>query len=400
MSIQRIASAGLVALIVLAPLIFVSAQGQEDDDPNDRRYWGYSSRYQSEIDALGSASASIPIPVLGVVVDNLTKNFGDARGDGTRTHQGLDIMAREGTSIMSPTDAIVVRTGNGTNSGIYIRTANPGGENFVYMHLSKVAAGIETGDKVLRGEIIGFVGNTGNASGGPAHLHFELRQGGTAMDPFPRLTQAFTKAEQEKSIADARAKGIVVQAALTEPAAPAPVSPPVRTVPADNAQLVFGETNSDVASLQKFLIASPQGSAGTRLKNTGATGYFGPLTREALIEYQRAVDLSPSGIVDGATHANVFASSIQGSPVYPGDPWIFTRNLEVGMRGEDVKALQIFLNAKGLVIAASGAGSPGQESDYFGARTKAALAKYQTANAIAPAAGYFGPKTRAHIALQ
>lgn len=396
MGLFRVVCLGLLVFFVLAPFILVFAQ--EDDDPNDRRYWGYSSRYQSEIDALGAVSASIPIPVLGVNLNDLTKNFGDARGDGTRTHQGLDIMAREGTPIVSPTDAIIVRTGNGTNSGIYIRTANPGGENFVYMHLSRVAAGIEIGDKVLRGEIIGFVGNTGNASGGPAHLHFELRQGGSAMDPFPRLSHAFTKAEQEKSISDARAQGIAVQFTLPE-STPQPSSLTPATVPANAAQLVFGEeTNGEIITLQKFLIASPQGSAGTRLMNTGATGYFGPLTRDALLEYQRAVGLSPSGVVDSATFAKIFLSEIQGTPGYTTESSIFTRDLEVGMRGEDVKALQKFLNTKGFLVAAEGDGSPGKETTYFGGLTQTALAAYQASSSIAPAAGYFGPKTRALLA--
>lgn len=75
----------------------------------------------------------------------------------------------------------------------------------------------------------------------------------------------------------------------------------------------------------------------------------------------------------------------------------FTRDLTVGSTGDDVKALQVFLNTHGAVIAATGAGSPGMESMYFGGLTKAALAKWQAANAIAPAAGYFGPKTRAAI---
>ncbi|MFZ2556247.1 MAG: peptidoglycan-binding protein, partial [Minisyncoccia bacterium] len=301
----------------------------------------------------------------------------------------------------SPTDAIVVRTGNGTNSGIYIRTANPGGENFVYMHLSSIAPGIETGDKVLRGEIIGFVGNTGNASGGPAHLHFELRQGGSAMDPFPRLSTVFTRAEEEKSISDAQARGISISTALAQPAGTTSTPASASIVPA-NANLVFGETNGDVVTLQKFLILSSQGSAGTRLKNTGATGYFGTLTREALIEYQRSAGLSPSGVVDSATYAQIFTLQGEGDSSDTSEAGsvspTFTRDLELGMSGADVVALQVFLNTKGFIVAASGIGSRGNESDYFGARTKAALATYQAANAIVPAAGYFGPKTRAFMA--
>ena len=76
----------------------------------------------------------------------------------------------------------------------------------------------------------------------------------------------------------------------------------------------------------------------------------------------------------------------------------YTRDLTVGSTGADVKALQQFLNANGAQVAASGAGSPGNESTFFGPLTKTALAKYQAAHSIAPAAGYFGPITRAYIA--
>jgi len=74
--------------------------------------------------------------------------------------------------------------------------------------------------------------------------------------------------------------------------------------------------------------------------------------------------------------------------------YAFTRELTVGAKGADVLALQEYLNTHGFVIAASGPGSPGNESTYFGKATQAALAKWQKAQGITPAAGYFGAKTR------
>ncbi|MEK7507938.1 MAG: peptidoglycan-binding domain-containing protein [Patescibacteria group bacterium] len=75
----------------------------------------------------------------------------------------------------------------------------------------------------------------------------------------------------------------------------------------------------------------------------------------------------------------------------------FTRNLTVGSTGDDVKALQQFLNSHGAQVSATGAGSPGSESTYFGAKTKSALAAYQASVGISPAAGYFGPITKARV---
>ncbi len=77
--------------------------------------------------------------------------------------------------------------------------------------------------------------------------------------------------------------------------------------------------------------------------------------------------------------------------------YTFTTDLTIGSNGEAVKQLQMFLNKKGFTVAASGAGSAGMESTYFGGLTQAALAKYQASVGISPAAGYFGPVTRAKV---
>ncbi len=73
----------------------------------------------------------------------------------------------------------------------------------------------------------------------------------------------------------------------------------------------------------------------------------------------------------------------------------FTRDLTMGAKGDDVKCLQQYLNASGNAVAASGVGSAGNETTYFGTLTKNALAKWQAANSVSPAVGYFGPISRA-----
>jgi hypothetical protein len=76
---------------------------------------------------------------------------------------------------------------------------------------------------------------------------------------------------------------------------------------------------------------------------------------------------------------------------------VFQTNLTTGSLGSEVKALQEYLNAHGYTVSTSGAGSSGNETTTFGAGTRTALIKYQKANGITPAVGYFGAVTRAAI---
>ena len=76
----------------------------------------------------------------------------------------------------------------------------------------------------------------------------------------------------------------------------------------------------------------------------------------------------------------------------------FSRDLQVGATGDDVRGLQVYLNTHGYTVSSSGAGSPGNETTMFGGLTRAAVRKLQQDAGITPAAGYFGPKTRAYVA--
>lgn len=405
----------LLAGFVLVPA-FASAQYEWEGWNGDWEDWRDSS-YSDKVEDLGDDIVDdMPIPVLlGVELKNLTQNYGDPRGGGTRKHEGLDIVAPDGTPIASPTDAVIIRTGDGADSGLYVRTANPGGEAFVYMHLSKIADNLEEGDEVKRGDIIGFVGNTGNASGGGAHLHFEIREDGESKDPYPRLTEVFSVEERKEGVVQALARGgdedilDVLTNAKSTPSKPDTESDSTAT-PAKST-IVYGANTSDIVALQKFLIAAEAGDSSTRLKNTGATGFFGPLTQAALREYQRKAKLEVTGVVDKDTYAVVFAQSNDDTVAEVPEEeepdeevagtsttFVFTRNLDVGMEGEDVKALQVFLNTHGYKLTNDGPGSPGNETTMFGGLTRAALARYQAAQSISPAVGYLGPITRAHLA--
>ncbi|MBI2056555.1 MAG: peptidoglycan-binding protein [Candidatus Sungbacteria bacterium] len=76
----------------------------------------------------------------------------------------------------------------------------------------------------------------------------------------------------------------------------------------------------------------------------------------------------------------------------------FTKDLTLGSTGDDVMCLQKYLNGAGFQVSASGAGSPGNETSYFGTRTKAAVSAWQSANGVSPTAGYFGAISRAKYA--
>ena len=85
---------------------------------------------------------------------------------------------------------------------------------------------------------------------------------------------------------------------------------------------------------------------------------------------------------------------ISNSPISNVQSTGFTRNLTLGSEGADVRTLQQFLNTQGYLLATSGPGSPNNESTLFGPKTQAALARYQAANHITPASGFFGPVSR------
>jgi len=157
--------------------------------------------------------------------------------------------------------------------------------------------------------------------------------------------------------------------------------------------LDIGSEGADVTALQTLLIEQGHLAAGN------AVGYFGPLTRAAVERFQQAHGISPvSGYVGPLTRMQLSGSTASALPVAAVEPTTsFGRDLDLGMTGEDVQALQQYLNNHGFKIADSGPGSPGNETTMFGYATKAALQRLQEARGVLPASGYFGPRTRAVI---
>jgi len=124
-------------------------------------------------------------PVVGEYT--YSADFGAPRHQGT--HQGVDIMADGGTPIVAVANATVLRlarteTGLG---GIYVWLKRADGTEYYYAHMSTIAAGLAEGTAVGASQVIGSVGNTGDARYGATHLHFEIRPGGSPTDPYPHL---------------------------------------------------------------------------------------------------------------------------------------------------------------------------------------------------------------------
>lgn len=99
----------------------------------------------------------------------------------TRMHQGVDFAAREGAPVLAAADGIVTQAGPEGGYGNLLRIRHAGGWATGYAHLSAFAPGVAPGARVLRGEVVAFVGHTGLATG--PHLHFEVSLGGMKLDP-------------------------------------------------------------------------------------------------------------------------------------------------------------------------------------------------------------------------
>lgn len=122
-------------------------------------------------------------PVAGAV--SFTDSWGDPRSGG-RTHQGVDMMAALGTPAVAVESGKIRQMSFSTLGGITLWLQGINGDDFYYAHLDGYASGLAAGQSVVVGQVIGFVGSSGNAPDWLPHLHFELHPGGgTAANPYP-----------------------------------------------------------------------------------------------------------------------------------------------------------------------------------------------------------------------
>jgi murein DD-endopeptidase MepM/ murein hydrolase activator NlpD len=141
---------------------------------------------------------TLAIPVQGITAAQLTDTFTDARSQG-RTHDAIDIMAASGTPVLAVADGRVEKLFSSERGGLTVYQFEPSGRfAYYYAHLDRYAEGLGEGQTLRRGQLIGYVGSTGNASADAPHLHFAVFAlgperhwwEGQAINPYPLLRGA------------------------------------------------------------------------------------------------------------------------------------------------------------------------------------------------------------------
>lgn len=133
--------------------------------------------------------SSLPIPVDRVQARELKDTWGASRSSG-RLHEGIDILAPRGTKVRSATPGLIADLRNNNLGGKVVWILGPGGAWHYYAHLDGHKRGLKVGDYVKKGDVIGYVGNTGNARHTAPHLHYGLYLGGKGrgvVNPYPYL---------------------------------------------------------------------------------------------------------------------------------------------------------------------------------------------------------------------
>jgi murein DD-endopeptidase MepM/ murein hydrolase activator NlpD len=145
---------------------------------------------------LAMLSAELIVPVQGVRPSELQDTFNEMRGNGTRKHEALDIPAPRGTPVLSAAPGRVLKLFTSKDGGLMVYAADSA-DRFVlmYAHLDRYESGLRDGLPLQRGQVIGYVGTTGNAPPNVPHLHFAIAYPrtverwwtGTPIDPRPLL---------------------------------------------------------------------------------------------------------------------------------------------------------------------------------------------------------------------
>jgi murein DD-endopeptidase MepM/ murein hydrolase activator NlpD len=149
-------------------------------------------------------SRSLTFPVAGTK-SSIRDKWGASRGGGIRRHKGIDIHARKGTPVVAVCDGVITTRDNTPIGGKTLWLKSPGRSwSAYYAHLDKQL--VREGQHVRKGQVIGTVGNTGNARTTPSHLHFGVSQGHRWVNPLPFVRLAPKVAAPKPSYRKAPAK--------------------------------------------------------------------------------------------------------------------------------------------------------------------------------------------------
>ena len=148
---------------------------------------------------------TLAIPVAGVTPEQLTPQFNDTRGG--RRHEAIDIMAPRGTEVRAVDDGRIARLFFSKAGGITIYQFDPSDRFcYYYAHLDRYENGLLEGQQVRRGQVLGYVGTSGNAPKDAPHLHFAVNRldaerkwwRGTPVDPYDLLRHAARGARDQR----------------------------------------------------------------------------------------------------------------------------------------------------------------------------------------------------------
>src|ERR1019366_1686314 len=137
------------------------------------------------------------VPVKGIVASQIPDSY-DAARDGARGHYALDILAKRGTPVLAADDGTILHIGTNALGGNVVWAADPSGRfAFYYAHLDRYAKGLHDGQTLSRGEVIGYVGTTGNSPKDTPPLPFQVVRivsgkrysDGPPLNPLPLFTQ-------------------------------------------------------------------------------------------------------------------------------------------------------------------------------------------------------------------
>jgi murein DD-endopeptidase MepM/ murein hydrolase activator NlpD len=142
------------------------------------------------------APGALLLPVQGVRAEQLVDTWGQSRAGGARTHEAIDIIAPRGTPVLAAAPGVVEKLFHSVRGGTTIYLRSPDRQViYYYAHLDRYAPGLAEKQQVRAGQVIGYVGSTGDASPDGPHLHFAINLArpdeswwqGHAVNPYPLL---------------------------------------------------------------------------------------------------------------------------------------------------------------------------------------------------------------------